>query len=574
MKKLYAITFFLVVGWAARAQQYPLFSNYVTNSFGFNPALVGLEPGIEGRLVYRSQWSNFDLNPETSLGNINARLGKLPIGAGLTWYKDGAGRLNRNGATASLAVHRQLGGSTIVSVGGAFGYYQNRLTNEYFAQQMSDPVLAKAAEGKWAPDMNVGVYVQHKGLYAGLSAPQFIQRILNFEAAPDAQGQSVLVRHFYTFAGYKKYFGKMYLEPSVMLKMVNGAPAQWDAAAKVGTGTPLWLGLSYRNKAASAIMAGVDLNNGLGLAYAFDLTTSKLAQASQQSHELTLIYRLGKCKDTDGDGLCDKEDKCPAEPGSKELEGCPPEKKEKEDEKCLLDSDKDEICDKDDECPDVPGLKSNKGCPLDDKDRDGIPDDKDKCPDLPGFRQYEGCPMNDRDSDGLRDDLDKCPDEAGSVLNLGCPEGKGDLDGDGVPDEYDKCPNTAGTKQKNGCPEITDAEQDALDLAIENLYFDTDKWAIKPISRPHLDRLARVMVNQRGWKVRIAGHADARGTNEHNLMLSKNRAESVMYYLVARGVRREQLVVEYYGENVPVGDNVSSNGLSKNRRVELGFIFN
>ena len=232
------------------------------------------------------------------------------------------------------------------------------------------------------------------------------------------------------------------------------------------------------------------------------------------------------------------------------------------------------FCDDEDDCPTVPGVKENNGCPANDRDKDGVPDDKDKCPDVFGLKQFDGCPMADRDNDGIRDDLDKCPDEAGPVSSQGCPADKNDADGDGVPDNYDKCPNTPGSKENNGCPSPTPAEYDALNLAIHNLYFDTDQWIIKPSSKPHLDKLAKLMYEKRDWKVRISGHADMRGTNEHNLTLSKNRAEAVMYYLMARGVKREQLVVEYYGESIPAVPGQANEILAQNRRVEMEFIFN
>ena len=91
-----------------------------------------------------------------------------------------------------------------------------------------------------------------------------------------------------------------------------------------------------------------------------------------------VTFRLGKAKDSDGDGVPDHLD----------------------------------------ECPDVPGLKILNGCP--DRDGDGIPDHLDECPDVPGLAQFKGCP--DRDGDGIPDHLDECPDEFGTITNKGCPE--------------------------------------------------------------------------------------------------------------------------------------------------------
>ena len=84
------------------------------------------------------------------------------------------------------------------------------------------------------------------------------------------------------------------------------------------------------------------------------------------------------------------------------------------------DSDKDGIADKDDACPDVAGLKEFNGCP--DTDGDGVADKDDKCPDEKGPKENNGCPWPDRDGDGVLDKDDECPDQKGTVANNGCPE--------------------------------------------------------------------------------------------------------------------------------------------------------
>lgn len=85
-------------------------------------------------------------------------------------------------------------------------------------------------------------------------------------------------------------------------------------------------------------------------------------------------------KDSDGDDVIDKEDKCPDTYGLVEFNGCP-------------DSDDDGIPDPEDDCPDKAGLEKFNGCP--DTDEDGIPDKEDDCPDEYGYERYNGCPNND-----------------------------------------------------------------------------------------------------------------------------------------------------------------------------------
>lgn len=84
------------------------------------------------------------------------------------------------------------------------------------------------------------------------------------------------------------------------------------------------------------------------------------------------------------------------------------------------DTDKDGIPDKDDACPEVAGLKEFNGCP--DTDNDGIADKDDKCPDVAGPAENGGCPWPDTDGDGVLDKDDLCPNEAGPASNNGCPE--------------------------------------------------------------------------------------------------------------------------------------------------------
>ncbi|RZJ52351.1 MAG: OmpA family protein, partial [Flavobacterium sp.] len=108
------------------------------------------------------------------------------------------------------------------------------------------------------------------------------------------------------------------------------------------------------------------------------------------------------------------------------------------------DTDKDGIYDKDDLCPETPGLKEFQGCP--DTDGDGIPDKDDACPEQAGLQEFQGCP--DTDGDGIADKDDACPEVAGPKELQGCP----DTDGDGIADKDDKCPEVAGPKENAGCP--------------------------------------------------------------------------------------------------------------------------
>jgi hypothetical protein len=95
------------------------------------------------------------------------------------------------------------------------------------------------------------------------------------------------------------------------------------------------------------------------------------------------------------------------------------------DEDRACDSDDDGVLDIADRCPYEPGTTALAGCPDTDVDGDGIAYELDACPDSPedfdGFQDDDGCPDPDNDDDGVLDDADRCPNEAGPAANQGCP---------------------------------------------------------------------------------------------------------------------------------------------------------
>lgn len=158
---------------------------------------------------------------------------------------------------------------------------------------------------------------------------------------------------------------------------------KFDPSAHVGGGYT-WLG-DVSN--AGTVNAGLGLaywfSENVGLSYRatykYSFEDNRADMPTHMQHFAGLTFKFGG-KDTDGDGIYDK----------------------------------------DDACPDVAGLKQFNGCP--DTDGDGVMDKSDKCPDVKGPKENGGCPWPDRDGDGVLDKDDKCPDVKGTVANNGCPE--------------------------------------------------------------------------------------------------------------------------------------------------------
>jgi len=101
------------------------------------------------------------------------------------------------------------------------------------------------------------------------------------------------------------------------------------------------------------------------------------------------------------------------------------------------------------------------------------------------------------------------------------------------------------------------------------VYFRTDSWALSLKDILLLNKMARDLKSSVTSKVIIHGHADATGTDPHNILLSRRRTEGIRQHLINRGVPAGKISTDAFGSARPAGDNLSSSGRSKNRRAEV-----
>lgn len=120
---------------------------------------------------------------------------------------------------------------------------------------------------------------------------------------------------------------------------------------------------------------------------------------------------------------------------------------------------------------------------------------------------------------------------------------------------------------------ITVEEMKAKDLAVplNNLFFETAKYEIKPESFPELNGLAE-WVKDNDLSIEVHGHTDTVGDGAANLLLSENRAKAVRQYLIGRGLEADRLEAKGFGENKPVESNDTPEGRAQNRRVEIKIV--
>jgi OmpA-OmpF porin, OOP family len=111
--------------------------------------------------------------------------------------------------------------------------------------------------------------------------------------------------------------------------------------------------------------------------------------------------------------------------------------------------------------------------------------------------------------------------------------------------------------------------QPAKTFVLDDVNYETGKAVLKPESFPVLDELVAYLQRKDDERIEIGGHTDNVGKPAANMVLSMNRAKSVMEYLISKGIATERLVAKGYGMTKPIEDNSSAEGRALNRRTEV-----
>ncbi len=308
------------------------------------------------------------------------------------------------------------------------------------------------------------------------------------------------------------------------------------------------------------LMAGIDYLTGIGTSFADSVNDARGRMMMRAT--LALAYRFG------GKGSA-------AKPSAEYWPSTQSWSRVEATERPRLaedDTDGDGVEDKNDRCPGTlaGAIVDRSGCPLD-ADADGVPDGIDACSKTPpaaaGFVDIYGCPV-DADFDGVPDYRDSCRSgPIGAVVDeAGCPL---DSDGDGVYDGLDDCPRTASGIEvdQRGCIDIAFLR----DTMRVNVDYQSGSFEVDPRTRERLQPLIRKLKILANVKIDISGYTDNIGTSEANLVLSQKRANRMRDWLESEGIAAERMTSVGKGETNFVALNDTAEGRALNRRIEFVF---
>ena len=119
---------------------------------------------------------------------------------------------------------------------------------------------------------------------------------------------------------------------------------------------------------------------------------------------------------------------------------------------------------------------------------------------------------------------------------------------------------------------ISNIPNEGIITPLNEIYFEDGKSEILNKSIPSLEQIHKYLTDNPDIQIKINGHTDNKGSKSDNLILSENRAKSIINYLIEKGIDENRMKFEGYGELLPKYDNSTKYGRSRNRRVEIELI--
>jgi type IX secretion system PorP/SprF family membrane protein len=300
MKKQYILiilAFFAVA--TSKAQQLPLYSNYIFTPYVFNPAMSGLNGVTEVAVVNRRQWTGVQGAPITTAIMANGDLADQKFGWSAYAYNDQTDIVSRSAIYGSYAYHVKFSEKNSISLGLSAGYMNNSIDQSGInVGDDSDPLLYANLNDGATFDINFGVSLKLGDFTLGAAAPQLLAPAVVYSNNYDGPIQYQLIRHYIVNTQYdiQMQNGKMILSPFAVLRAADGVSPQVDAGLMFNMTDYFFVGAAYRSSYAVTANAGVHLTENLTFGYAYDFSTSEFGYDMGRSHEFMLRWRFGASK--------------------------------------------------------------------------------------------------------------------------------------------------------------------------------------------------------------------------------------------------------------------------------------
>lgn len=287
---LFAVILFAAVQ-QVFAQQDAQYTQYMYNTVSVNPGYAGSRGHMSVAALHRSQWVGLDGAPTTQTLNIHSPIGYRGVGLGMSIVNDKIGPTSETyfDIDFSYTLHTSTEGRLSFGLKGTAHLLDVRFSE--LNQIAPDTSLEQDIDNRFSPNFGAGVYYHTKKFYLGLSVPRILQTV-HFKDGP-APSTAREQMNLYFITGYVWDLNpNLKFKPTLLTKLVQGAPLQVDISANFMISEKFILGGAYRLDAAFSGMLGFNISNKflIGMAYDREITELGSAVFNDGSFEVILRY--------------------------------------------------------------------------------------------------------------------------------------------------------------------------------------------------------------------------------------------------------------------------------------------
>ena len=274
-------------------QSMPMYSQYMYNMTSINPAYAGNRSVPSVAFMWREQWAGLAGAPSTKSIAFDMASKDKKYGFGIQLFDDKyVSVIHRTGLNLFYNIKIPVSEHGVLSMGLKGGFYNDikMLTSVNLGQINAYDAAYATNFNKIVPLAGAGIYYNDDHFYAGFSAPDVVtfSKVQNYKS--DSSLYQVNEVHYFFTTGYSfDIDDDVSIKPSVLLKMVSGAPLQVDFNTNVWLKNMIGVGASYRTGESVLGMAEVQVTPQLRVGYAYDMPFK-----TPNTSELFLRFEIGQ----------------------------------------------------------------------------------------------------------------------------------------------------------------------------------------------------------------------------------------------------------------------------------------
>lgn len=271
------------------AQQDAQYTQYMYNTVSVNPGYAGSRGHMSVAALHRSQWVGLDGAPTTQTLNLHSPIGYRGVGLGFSIVNDQIGPTSETNFDIDFSYTIYTSTEGRLSFGLKASAHLLDIRFSELNQFAPDITLENDIDNRFSPNFGAGVYYHNERFYAGLSVPRFLQTSHFDESSLSTARERM---NFYFITGYVWDVNTfLKFKPTLLTKVVQGAPLQVDLSANFMMNEKFILGAAYRWDAAVSAMVGFNISNEILIGIAYDRETTELGSAAFNDGSFEVILR-------------------------------------------------------------------------------------------------------------------------------------------------------------------------------------------------------------------------------------------------------------------------------------------